>query len=353
MTDACLLQKAVADYNTEDFLNENTAVKQKKQTRLSEDDASDFIFRVVTTTKEGELATLLGDDIDKTDSLVVNGPIDESDFNTMWSGSFYGKLKIINLENATINGEIIPEYAFYHPIEQMGDGCIYVIWLEKIMLPERVTEIGKMAFYSATCLEEVNFPSTLQKLGKGAFGDCVKLKTSPLVLPEGFKDIEGFVFERCRNLDKVVLPSTIKTIGDFAFSETCITSINFPEGLESLGDHAFTFSYLKEVVIPGSCKLNGGNQFSCNRYLEKIIFLDGVVNIPKEFALACGELAKVVVPQSVKTIEYSAFESCIQLKEIDFPERLVSIGDNAFLQTQLNSITLPSTMNELGIKMFP
>lgn len=68
------------------------------------------VYLNVTTTAAGQLAEKVGDDINNVDSLIVNGPINDTDFYTLWSGTFYGRLSVINLENAEIiNGDLLAE----------------------------------------------------------------------------------------------------------------------------------------------------------------------------------------------------------------------------------------------------
>ena len=94
------------------------------------------VYLNVTTTAAGQLAEKVGDDINNVDSLIVNGPINDTDFYTLWSGTFYGRLSVINLENAEIINGVIPEWAFCRPKEQVIDGYIYSIGLRRIIFPE-------------------------------------------------------------------------------------------------------------------------------------------------------------------------------------------------------------------------
>lgn len=211
------------------------------QPKMSETNVDDSLtFREVATEKAGDLAALLGDEINSIDSLSVRGPINDADFNTLWSGTYNGRTKVINLENAVVENGKIPEQAFFHN-EQVfqTEGYIKVIKLEKIILPEGVHKIGKMAFAYAYNLQTISFPSSLRELDEAAFSNCIRLNVTPLVFPEGFEKIgsEAFVYDE--KLKDVVLPSTIKEIGDAAFFQTHITSINFPEGLELIGNSAF------------------------------------------------------------------------------------------------------------------
>jgi len=54
----------------------------------------------------------------------------------------------------------------------------------------------------------------------------------------------------------------------------------------------------------------------------------------------------------VTAIGNSAFQYCHSLNSVTLPEGLVSIGNNAFQNTEISSLTLPSTLKTIGISAF-
>ncbi len=77
-----------------------------------------------------------------------------------------------------------------------------------------VDEIAPHAFYWHK-MASVQFPSTLVKIGKGAFDTCLNLKEA--ILPEGLTEVESYAFYRCESLAVISLPTTLKTVGDRSF----------------------------------------------------------------------------------------------------------------------------------------
>ena len=316
------------------------------------DDNQDFQSLDITS-KAGNLAGALGNNIYNVDSLVVRGTVDAADIRTLWDASFKGRLSVINLENAEIENGIIPEDAFWHQSEQLDPSWEFIntIHLRRIILPDGVKRIEEMAFSYCINLEEVNIPSSLQYLGTYAFSDCVNLKTDPLVFSEGFERFGNLVFQNCRSLTgEVVLPSTIKEIGDGAFFCSKISSINLPDGLEKIGDAAFYACRLKEVWIPNSCQtIAGTNTFQQNYPLKKIHLPEGLGRIPCCFANDCWDLQEVNIPSTVKSIDRAAFEQCKSLKKINLPDGLETIEREAFYHCDsLEQIIFPATLNFLG-----
>lgn len=85
----------------------------------------------------------------------------------------------------------------------------------KLVLCEGITEITMEYFQNMKNLEEVDFPSTLKKIGYGSFKECEKLKK--IKLPDGVTNISAHAFDGCRNLTEVQIPASVKYIGDDAF----------------------------------------------------------------------------------------------------------------------------------------
>ena len=345
------VDQTVTDGGQTDLLD-YPAYRYATNTPKATEDDHDFVYMDITS-KAGNLADALGDNIYNVDSLVVRGTMNDADIHTLWEASFKGRLSVINLENAEIENGIIPEDAFWHQEEQLDPSGEFIntIHLRRIILPDGVKRIEEGAFSYCINLEEVNIPSSLQYLGTYAFSDCVSLKTDPLVFPEGFDRFGQLVFSNCRSLTgKIVLPSTIKEIGDGAFFQSKISSINLPEGLEKIGDAAFYACRLKEVWIPNSCQtISGTNTFQMNYPLVKIHLPEGMEKIPSCFANICLDLQEVNIPSTVKCIGHTAFEQCKSLKKIELPDGLETIEKEVFYHCDsLEQIIFPATLNLLG-----
>ena len=110
-------------------------------------DAQEFISFDAKVSEYGQLKTVLGESWDKVDSLSVTGPVNATDFRTMWECAFYGKLSVLNIENAQVENNTIPDYALCDINKQYWDvnPTIY-LGIRKIILPNNIIEIGVSAF---------------------------------------------------------------------------------------------------------------------------------------------------------------------------------------------------------------
>ncbi len=328
------------------------SLKCKKQPQKDIGESGEnTVFLDITVDKMGELAEKLGEQTNEIDSIVVRGPINEADFITLWSASFYGRLSVINLEYSTIENDKIPEDVFFRP-EQVDytTATVYFPWLRRIIFPEGLKEIGAWSFPYAGLLEEINLPSTLEIVGERCFSDCYALKTDPLVFPEGLTTIGNSAFVNCLELrGKVVLPSTLKLIDQCAFAYTNISDINFPEGLEMLKDCAFWGCEFPIADIPDGCKIVGPGHFGHNLGLVKIHIPENVDVIPAHFVEGCRNLKEANIPSTVVSIEKFAFSDCPKLQNLDLPQSLTDIGDFAFQDCRsIGELVFPSSLKILG-----
>lgn len=88
--------------------------------------------------------------------------------------------------------------------------------LEKLILPDSVTEIGKYAFMNCYSLREIRMPERVELVGAGLFQNCWQLRK--LTIPEGVETLGSDMFENCHELSDLTLPSSLKKVEKTAFS---------------------------------------------------------------------------------------------------------------------------------------
>ncbi|QKX31352.1 leucine-rich repeat domain-containing protein [Metamycoplasma hominis] len=64
------------------------------------------------------------------------------------------------------------------------------------------------------------------------------------------------------------------------------------------------------------------------------------------------ETTKVTIPNNIKEIDDSAFLGCQNLKKVILNEGLEKIGDEAFYNTNIESITIPASVKKFGYSAF-
>ena len=278
--------------------------------------------------------------------------------------------------------------------------------LTEIVIPEGVETIYYYAFEDCTNLEKVTFPASLQMVEYGAFmntgltsvtipagvkthdfsglnsfytgvfEDCSKLKS--ITFEEGTEEVSNGWCANCPGLEIIVFPSSLKTIGERAFLNCDhLSSIDFPAGLETIAKEAFSeCDALTELNLPSSLLLLGIEAFSCCENLstvnipknmktadlcgasegyrgpfyncenlKNVVFDPGIEEIPAGLFYSRTGIESIEIPDSVKSIAYSAFCYCEQLTTIHWGKGITSIGDEAFYGcTALTTLELPSTL---------
>lgn len=305
-------------------------------------------------TAGGQLAETLGNQANQIESLVVEGPLDEADFKTMWSACWNGVLTDIDLSQAKITGNSIPNHAFYHPREQeyeLPDHALSIRFLPitSIILPDEVESIGDFAF-AYTKITSVKFPASLKTLGKGVFKHCRFLEAD-IELPEQLTNIPPDLFYGCKKIGKVFCHDKIESIGMQAFYESGLTEINIPEGVTEIVWNAFSRTKLSSITIPESCiKMGPGILAECDALTS--VTVKSRCYIPEYFALYSTNLAECTLAEGIEVIGQSAF-GLTALKTITLPASLKKIEDDAFFLTDaLESIyslaTIPFPQGEVN-----
>jgi len=104
----------------------------------------------------------------------------------------------------------------------------------------------------------------------------------------------------------------VTVIGKDAFiDQSQITEITLPNGLLSIEDCAFEFcTGLTEVVIPDTVTYAGLCAFNCCYNLKSIQLSNSLTEIAVQLCYSCKSLEEVVIPDSVKVIGDGAFAEC-------------------------------------------
>ncbi len=227
---------------------------------------------------------------------------------------------------------------------------------------------------------------TLTISGTGSMGNCIFPNTSPfyseresikkVIIEDGVTDIGSYAFYWCLNLTSVVIPDSVTSIGSGAFDCTALTSVTIPDNVTSVGDCAFRgCTNLTSITIPESLTNITYHAFYETPWLEAkrkenplvvinnilidaetcsgdVVIPDGITSI-NENAFLYSDLTSVTIPESVTSIGKNAFADCKCLTSITIPDSVTSIGNDAFRECKsLTSVTIPVSVTSMGDSVF-
>lgn len=163
-----------------------------------------------------------------------------------------------------------------------------------------------------------------------------------VIVEEGITSVGAYAVECMEGVKEVSLPSTLTKIGDGAFYYTAFPSIDLPKNLKYIGKKALCSYNLTEVYIPASVEYIGAGALwyyqldsftlapenTAYKVENNMLFTaDGetlvaytVKDIPSDF----------VIPDGVKTVGDEAFFGYDSLERVTLPETVESIGDSIF-----------------------
>ena len=277
--------------------------------------------------------------------------------------------------------------------------------LKEIVWPEHLEYLGSIDFSEFTELEEINMPDKIDSGSVGISKMPASLKRAKF--PEGKEIVYWEAFRKCTNLTEVQLPASIETIWYDAFNG-CenLESVTFNEGshLKSIGARAFKdctalkkialgnevekieedafmgCTSLTEAVVPSGKTFYNGRyleEFSTSRTfdecpnlasltlgsenvnmsanstmtgLKKITLLDTVKEISKG---TCPNVEEIVIPASVKTIAWNAFEKWTGLRKVTILGEKVRLTEKMFAGcTSLEEVNIEGEVTSVGNSAF-
>ena len=236
--------------------------------------------------------------------------------------------------------------------------------IEKVKIPNGVTEIGVYAFYNCGEIINIELPQTLEKIGNMAFESCRGLKS--ISLPESLKEIGGRAFANCNGIEKLSLSKSIQIVRSYAFSNCdSLESVDMEEngGIYEVVFESGAFSEcpkLSQVNFSSDVSSLGEYLFSNCRSLS-VLQLPENVKVLGESMLKGTKITSITIPKKVERIIGSNYRGplagCETLKEVIFEEEMKKIPDyivssDNSTKIYIEKVVIPSSVNEIGANAF-
>lgn len=258
---------------------------------------------------------------------------------------------------------------FPEGLETIGSQAFYDCKMKKVVLPNSVTTLGSNAFDWCDSLRSITFSTAMEYIPYGLCGGCKSLNN--VVIPSNIKRIGANAFMDCSGLSNVQLHDDVY-IEYGAFMGTGLVKFTFPVIMESIpGGILSDCKDLQEVYIGDNVKEISESMFRGCVSLKKVRLSERLTSLPNYCFSGCSTLESITIPNSVKTlgegcfyqcamldnvvipdsvitIDRYCFDGCKSLKNIKLSENLESLGDRAFTESAIESISLPSKTKYVG-----
>ncbi len=199
--------------------------------------------------------------------------------------------------------------------------------IRAVWLPEELVSVSKNMFYKSA-LEYIYVPSSVTTIKESAFynsklrridfGEETQLKTlkrecfaytniTSIILPDSLEVLPEELFWGCTSLTHCNLPKKLKIIGGAAFKNTNVGNgfgevIRLPEGIEEIRSDGLYYGGFSNAGLKGT----------------------------------------LIIPESLKTLEYCAFYDNPELSRVELNTTLTWWGDYAFSGCEIKEIVSPS-----------
>lgn len=262
-----------------------------------------------------------------------------------------------------------------------------VFGTKQSVLPEGIVSVQKYAFFGSD-IEEIRIPASVEQIGIQAFGGCKNLRRVTFGKDAAITALESNTFSGCAALESIAIPARVTEIRSHAFRDcAALSSVSFGTALERIESYAFwgcngltgaeipaSVSYLSPTALPDAALPDLAIAAE-----NAVYYKDGTSVLTKETdilvigssggeipsqttgigqsAFRGKDVRQVVIPNGVERIGAYAFADCKQLSSVTFlykdPDRihegLKIIDARAFSGcSRLTGITLPISVREIG-----
>lgn len=209
-------------------------------------------------------------------------------------------------------------------LNEIKPWCFEGTALESVDLSNtNVTIMKDGVFFNNTSLTSIKLPNKLENFWDNAFNGCTVLNN--IVMPSTVVGIYNSVFEGCAALTNVKLNEGCTTLGHHVFKNCPLDAVTFPTTLTSIGEYAFEKTNLKKVDLSNTL----------------------ITSLPNGSFYNCQQLNDVKLPIALTDIGERAFYQST-ITSITFPSSLQKIDAWAFQHTQLTNVVIPTKTGHIG-----
>lgn len=206
------------------------------------------------------------------------------------------------------------------------------------------------------------FTYTLDGDGNATLTGAIGTPDSPFVVPDS---IEGHPVTGISNwafsglaLTSPTLPNTLKSIGSAAFMYSTVSALTIPSSVTYIGSAAFANTALTSIVFEGDAPSTGSDPLFEGSPLTAVDAPYGATGWTESFS---GVTVRVAVPFTYTTDSDNnvTITGCLNScpSDVVIPSSIeghpvTQIGEEAFMEKGINSVSLPNSLKAIGVAAF-
>ncbi len=264
--------------------------------------------------------------------------------------AFYNcnKLKFVNLKNITsYNRGTIGDYAFYN--------CVN---LQEINIPDNIKTIGTKAFYNCIQAQQINISGNVETIGKDAFANifyCERINLNSEINSNAITN-EREIFANLgsyTNGIEVNIGNSVQNLDCKFFNGLNITKLNLGSSVNNLENKQY-LGMLSEItadnnetysVIDKGLYNSAGDVLVLYPQSQSDVKIAQTAKYISDYALYKTSAKSITLPDSIEAIGVSSFADSQTLVGITLSENISEIPKNAFKGcTKLRLLNLPESV---------
>lgn len=289
------------------------------------------------------------DHIDIPEGVTKIGENAFSDCQLLFSASLSSSVREIGEGAFSFTGLTSIDLA--NGLEKIGRNAFRVCFMDKVVIPSSVNEIGDEAF-AFNSLKKIEvapgnkvFKTTLDKRCLLKSGKLIAFAPSGLSsyqLPQGITELGDYVFHSM-DIKEITLPKSLEKIGKKAFYNCLrLKSIAIPENVTEISNGAFTGTKLEKISVEAgnnvyrmsedeSCLIDSNNKLLLyvGRDKKRYSVAEDITEIA-DGAFYNSNLEKIILPEGLQVIGDEAFQNAGWITSISIPNTVIKIGKNVF-----------------------
>ena len=220
-----------------------------------------------------------------------------------------------------------------------------------------LNEIDACAFWDCTHLESIHIPRTVRFVRQSAFHHT---GLQMITIPSSVVAIGDHILEDCPELETVIFESVLPNTNDGAHHlvdcpklsavfvpEFYMTETNEKKSWQSLKPYIHKYIEFRDPAVKSVCvshwDRNGDGELSIDEAMA-------VTSLGGAFSgnTAIRSFDELRYFTGLKEIEANAFELCNNLKSVQLPRSVETLGENAFLKCDFSEFYIPSGITHIA-----